>query len=187
VIIPRLKQVMGVADVQNFGGITTQYQIEIDPEKLEKYDISLSDVTESINKNNASAGGSMIDRGDLAYIIRGVGLIKDLEDLGKIVVKSVDGIPVYLSDLGTLKYGNYERKGIFGFSDRMRDYNDCVEGIVQLLRYENPSRVLEEVHKAIDELNNKVLPEGVHIQSLFKFLCKLAAAGIKIYCIYHQK
>jgi len=101
---------MGVADVQNFGGITTQYQIEIDPRKLEKYDIRLNVVVESINKNNANAGGSMLDRGDLTYVIRGVGLIKDLDDLGKIVVKSADGIPIYLSDLGTLKYGNFERK-----------------------------------------------------------------------------
>ena len=163
VIIPRLKQVMGVADVQNFGGITTQYQIEIDPRNLEKFNIPLNVVVESINKNNANAGGSMLDRGDLTYIIRGVGLIKDLDDLGKIVVKTSDGIPVYLSDLGTLKYGNFERKGVFGYSDRERDYSESVQGIVQLLRYENPSKVLEEVHAAIDELNNKILPEDVKI------------------------
>ncbi len=163
VIIPRLKQVMGVADVQNFGGITTQYQIEIDPNQLEKYDIPLNIVVESINKNNANAGGSMLDRGDLTYIIRGVGLISDLDDLGKIVVKSADGIPVYLSDLGTLKYGNFERKGVFGYTDRERDYTESVQGIVQLLRYENPSNVLEEVHRAIDELNHKILPAGVSI------------------------
>lgn len=163
VIIPRLKQVTGVADVQNFGGITTQYQIEIDPKKLEKYDISLSVIVESIGKNNANAGGSMIDRGDLTYVIRGVGLIKDLDDLGKIVVKTTDGIPVYLSDLGVLKYGNFERKGVFGYTDRERDYSESVQGIVQLLRYENPSKVLEQVHEAIDELNTKILPEDVNI------------------------
>ena len=165
VIIPRLKQVTGVADVQNFGGITTQYQIEIDPGKLEKFNIPLSSVVESINKNNANAGGSMIDRGDLTYIIRGVGLIKDLDDLGKIVVKSADGVPVYLNDLGSLKYGNFERKGVFGYSDREREYSESIQGIVQLLRYENPSEVLVEVHKAIDELNEEILPEdvGIHI------------------------
>ncbi|HAM08724.1 MAG: hypothetical protein A2X05_07190 [Bacteroidetes bacterium GWE2_41_25] len=163
VIIPRLKQITGVADVQNFGGITTQYQIEIDPKKLEKYDIPLSVVIGSIERNNANAGGSMVDRGDLTYIIRGVGLIKDLDDLGKIVVKTSDGMPVYLGDLGTLKYGNFERKGIFGFTDREREYSESVQGIVQLLRYENPSQVLEKVHKAIDELNEKILPEDVKI------------------------
>lgn len=163
VIIPKIKQVMGVADVQNFGGITTQYQIEIDPQKLEKYNLTLGEVVESINKNNSNAGGSMLDRGELTYIIRGVGLIRDLDDLGKIVVKSTDGIPVYLNDLGTLKYGNFERKGIFGYSDRQREYQESVEGVVQLLRYENPSEVLAEVHNAIDELNEKILPEDVSI------------------------
>ena len=154
---------MGVADVQNFGGITTQYQIEIDPNRLEKYDIPLSAVVENINKNNANAGGSMIDRGDLTYIIRGVGLIKYLDDLGKIVVKTTESIPIYLSDLGTLKYGNFERKGVFGYTDRERDYSESVQGIIQLLRYENPSKVLEDVHKAIDELNENILPDDVNI------------------------
>jgi heavy metal efflux system protein len=163
IIIPRLKQVTGVADVQNFGGITTQYQIEIDPAKLEKYNITLHDVVERINENNANAGGSMIGRGDLTYIIRGVGLVKDLSDLGKIVVKTVDGIPIFINDLGTLKYGTLERKGVFGYTDRERNYSEGVEGVVQLLRYENPSRVLNEVHKAIDELNRETLPKEVNI------------------------
>lgn len=87
VIIPRIKQVSGIADVTNFGGITTQFQIELDPHKLEQYGLSLSEVTETISKNNVSAGGSMLPRGDLSYVIRGIGLVKDLNDLGKIVVK----------------------------------------------------------------------------------------------------
>ena len=82
VIIPRLKQITGVADVSNFGGITTQFQIEIDPMKLDQYHLSLSDITEKIEKNNANAGGSMLNRGSLSYVIRGLGLIKDLNDLG---------------------------------------------------------------------------------------------------------
>jgi heavy metal efflux system protein len=163
VIIPRIKQVMGVADVSNFGGITTQFQIEIDPQKLEKYDLALNSVIESVEKNNTNAGGSMLSRGDLSYVIRGIGLIKDLNDLGKIVVKTANGLPIYLNDLGTIKYGNLERKGIMGFTDRSREYSDGVEGIVQLLRYENPSAVLENVHTAIDELNEKILPKDVHI------------------------
>lgn len=163
VVIPRLKQVMGVADVSNFGGITTQFQIEIDPKKLDQYDITLADVVDRIDKNNANAGGSMINRGDLSYVVRGIGLVKDLEDLGRVVVKTVNGQPIYLGDLGTLKYGNLERKGVMGFTDRERDHSDGVEGIVQLLRYQNPSRVLEDVHKAVDELNSKVLPKGVSI------------------------
>ena len=163
VIIPRIKQVSGIADVTNFGGITTQFQIELDPHKLEQYGLSLSEVTETISKNNVSAGGSMLPRGNLAYVIRGIGLVKDLNDLGKIVVKTENGVPVFLNDVGTLKYGNLERKGILGYTDRKRNYPESVEGIVLLLRGQNPSQVLEGVHEAIEELNNETLPPGVKI------------------------
>lgn len=163
VIIPRLKQVTGVADVSNFGGITTQFQIEIDPVKLEQYNLTLSDVSEKIEKNNTNAGGSMLYRGDLSYVIRGIGLVKDLNDLGKIVVKTKNGVPLFVKDLGELKYGNLERKGVLGFTDRNRNYSEGVEGIVQMLRYQNPSKVLDGVHKAVEELNNEILPEGVKI------------------------
>ena len=162
-VIPRLKQVTGVADVSNYGGITTQYQIEIDPRKMEQYGISLADISEKVEKTNINAGGSIVSRGDLGYVIRGIGLIKGLEDLGNIVVKTVDGVPVYLNDIGKLKYGNLERKGVLGFTDEQRDYSDGVEGIVQMLRGQNPSEVLKDVHKAVDELNGDVLPEGVSI------------------------
>ena len=160
VVIPRLKQVTGVADVSNFGGITTQYQIEVNPHKMEQYNVTLGDITEKIEKNNVNAGGSMLNRGDLSYVIRGIGLVKDLKDLGRIVIKTENGVPVYLDDLGTLKYGSLERKGVLGFYDGVRDYSDGVEGIVQMLRGENPSQVLEGVHQAVDELNNETLPKG---------------------------
>ena len=93
--------------------------------------------------------------------------MRDLEDLGNIVVKSVDGGPVYLKDLGGLKYGNPERKGILGYVDDKIDYEDGVQGMVQLLRYENPSRVLEIINQTVDELNNNILPEGVKIHTFY--------------------
>jgi heavy metal efflux system protein len=163
VIIPRLKQVTGVADVSNFGGITTQFQIELNPKKLEQYNLSLSDITEKIEKNNSNAGGSMFNRGDLSFVIRGIGLVRDLDDLGKVVVKTVNGVPVYLDDLGELKYGTLERKGVLGFTDKKRNYSESVEGIVQLLRGQNPSKVLTGIHEAVAELNSETLPEGVVI------------------------
>lgn len=165
VIIPRIKQVSGIADVTNFGGITTQFQIELDPNKLEQYGLSLSEIIETISKNNASAGGSMLPRGDLAYVVRGIGLIKNLDDLGKTVVKTEKGVPVFLNDIGTLKYGNLERKGILGFTDRNRNYNESVGGIVLLLKGQNPSQVLVGVHEAVDELNKNILPAGVKIHT----------------------
>ncbi|MBO7576772.1 MAG: efflux RND transporter permease subunit [Bacteroidales bacterium] len=162
-IIPHLRQISGVADVSNYGGITTQYQIEISPERLMEYGISLSDITEKIEQNNLNAGGSVLSEGSLSYVIRGIGLIDDLEGLGNIVVKTVGGSPVYLKQLGELKYGNLERKGVLGFSDDERDYDDAVEGIVQMLRGENPSEVLKSIHESIDELNNEILPPGVEV------------------------
>ena len=153
VIIPRIKEVSGVADVSNFGGITTQFQVELDPHKLEQYNLALSEVVEAIEKNNSNVGGSILKRGDLGYVVRGIGLISDLDDLGKIVVSSENGVPIFLNDLGKLKYGNLERKGILGYSDRTREYPESIEGIVLLLKHENPSVVLEGIQEAVDELN----------------------------------
>lgn len=165
VIIPRLRQVTGVADVSNYGGITTQFQIEIDPQKMEQYRVSLSDIAEKVELNNLSAGGSMLSHGDLSYVIRGIGLIKGLGDLGRIVVKTENGVPIYLSDVGSVKYGSLERKGVLGFTDDEHEESDGVEGIVQMLRHQNPSEVLSEVKVAVEELNNEILPAGVHIHT----------------------
>ncbi|MDR2042520.1 MAG: CusA/CzcA family heavy metal efflux RND transporter [Tannerella sp.] len=167
VIIPRLRQIHGIADVSNFGGITTQFQIEINPNKLVEYHLSLGEITESIERNNSNAGGSTLIRGDLSYVVRGVGLVRDLQDLGHIVVKTVGGAPVYLKDLGELKYGNLERKGIMGYVDKEMDYEDGVQGMVQLLRYENPSRVLKEINQAVEELNNHILPGDIRIHTFY--------------------
>ncbi len=167
IIIPKLKQVPGVADVTNFGGITTQYQVELDPRKMEQFHISLAEVIETIEKNNANAGGSIVDRGDQSYVVRGIGLVKDLDDIGRIVVKSVKGVSIYLNDIGTLKYGNLERSGALGYSDKRGvNYSDNIQGIVLLLKGENPSDVLEGVNREVDELNKSGLPEGVRIHTV---------------------
>ena len=163
-IIPRIKQVPGIADVTNFGGITTQYQVALDPRKLEQYNLSLAEVQTAINNNNANAGGSVLTRGDLGYVVRGIGLVKTLDGLGNIVVKSVGGVPVFLKDVGSLKYGNLERKGILGYTDRKVNHSEGVEGIVLLLKGQNPSVVLEGIHAAVNDLNNNILPEGVTIR-----------------------
>lgn len=165
VIIPRIKQVPGVADVTNFGGITTQFQVELDPRKLEQYNLALGDIIETIEKNNVNAGGSVLPRGDLGYVIRGIGLVKNLEDLGKIVVKTEKGVPILLNDIGKLKYGNIERKGVLGYSDKARNYSESIEGIVLLLKGQNPSDVLAGINDAVDELNLETLPEGVSIHT----------------------
>ena len=181
-IIPALQQIQGVAAVSNYGGLTTQYQLELDPQKLLAYDLTLSDVEDALNNNNSNAGGSMINVGDVSYVVRGVGLVQNLEDLGDIVVKNDDGIPVFLRDLGEPKYGNLERKGILGYVDDEVTIEDGVEGIVQMLRYQNPSRVLEKVHSVIDELNRDGLPEGVEIKT---FMDRTNLVGTTLSTVEH--
>ena len=150
-MIPTLKQVPGVADIQNFGGLTTQFQLELDPQQLMRFNLSLKNVTDAINANSSNAGGSVLNRGELGYIIRGIGMVQTLEDMGNIVVTQRNGTPIFVRDLGKLKLSNQERHGILGKDEK----NDTVEGTVLLLRGENPSRVLEGVHAKVAELNEQ--------------------------------
>ena len=159
VVIPHLKQVSGVIDVSSFGGETTQFQVFLDPAKLTKYNLSLKQVTDAIQANNANAGGSWIVHGQQALVVRGLGFVRSLEDLNLIVITQKGGTPVLLRDLGEVQMGALERKGILGKDDN----DDMVSGIVLLLRGENPSVVLEGIHKKIDELNRKILPSDVKI------------------------
>jgi len=158
-VIPRLKQVPGVADVTNFGGETTQFQLIVDPAKLAQYNVSLKQVTDAIQANNANAGGSIVVRGEQGYVVRGVGLIRSLQDLGNIVILQKNGTPVFLKNLGSLQLGALERRGVLG-----KDKNpDTVSGIVLLLRGMNPSIVLEGIHKQVDALNHGILPPDVRL------------------------
>jgi cobalt-zinc-cadmium resistance protein CzcA len=158
-VIPRLKQVGGIVDVANFGGLTTQFLVELDPLRLAKYGLSLAQVTQAISANNASAGGSIMVRGEQGLVVRGMGLLRNLDDLGNIVVTQKNGVPVLVRDVGQVVLGNQERHGVLGM-DRNAD---TVEGITLLLKGENPSRVLEGVHAAVQDLNAHVLPKDVKI------------------------
>jgi cobalt-zinc-cadmium resistance protein CzcA len=159
IIVPALKQVPGVADVGNFGGITTQFQLQLDPQQLMRFNLSLKNVTDAITANSSSSGGSVVARGDLGYVVRGVGLVQTLEDMGDIVVTQRNGTPILVRDLGKLKLSNQERHGIL----RKNDKNDVIEGVVLLLKGENPSRVMVGVHAKVDELNDRLKLEGVQI------------------------
>ena len=158
-VIPRLKQVAGVVDIANFGGVTTQFLIEFDPVKLMKFNLSLAQVTQAVSANNANAGGSVMNRGEQGLVVRGVGLIRNLDDLGNIVVTQKKGVPVLVRDLGTLSLGNQDRHGILG-----KDTNpDTIEGITLLLKNENPSKVMIGVHAAVQDLNDHILPKDVKV------------------------
>lgn len=158
-VIPRLKQVSGVVDVSNFGGITTQFLLEFDPAKLSKYNLTLAQITQAISANNANAGGSIMNRGEQGLVVRGVGLIRNLDDLGNIVVAQKSGVPVLVRDLGNVVLGNQERHGILG-KDKQAD---TIEGITLLLKNQNASRVMQGVHDAVQDLNDHILPKDVKI------------------------
>src|SRR5246500_2442557 len=99
-VIPALKSVPGVVDDTNFGGFTTEYQLDLDPRQLVHYGLGITDVINAINSNNTNAGGGRVSRGDQSYVIRGVGLLHTLEEIGSIVVTQVSGTPVLVRDLG---------------------------------------------------------------------------------------
>src|SRR5215470_6776844 len=159
IVIPALKQVPGVADVSNFGGITTQFQLELDPQQLARFNLSLANVESAINANSSNAGGSVVARGDLGFVIRAIGMVQTLEDMGAIVVTQRNGTPIFLRDLGRLKLANLERHGIVGKNQQ----NDVIEGTVLLLKDANPSRVLEGVHAKVAELNERLAADDVQI------------------------
>jgi len=159
IVMPAFRQVPGVADVNNFGGFTKEFQIELDPRQLERYSLALDDVVSAINNGSQNAGGGRIARGEQSYVVRGIGQAHSLDDLGAIAVKTAGGVAVRLSDLGQLRIGHQEREGILG-----KDANpDTIEGIVLMLKGENPSKVLERVHLQVDVLQKRLAPMGVKI------------------------
>jgi heavy metal efflux system protein len=158
-VIPALKSVPGVVDDINFGGLTTEYQLDLDSKQLEHYGLGIADVMTAINNNNTNAGGGRVSRGDQSYVIRGVGLIRTLDQIGSIVVTQVNGTPVLVRDLGRTTLSHQEREGIVG-----KDSNpDTIEGIVLMLKYQNPSETLRGVHAKVKELNRALAEDGVKI------------------------
>jgi cobalt-zinc-cadmium resistance protein CzcA len=163
VVIPRLLRCPGVADVSNFGGYAKQYTITFLPAQLERFDLALGDVIDAIKANNASAGGSVVSRGSMSFVIRGKGSLQDEAEIGAVFIKSVAGTPVYLRDVATVGLDYPTPSGIFS-----KDWTDeSVEGIVLLRRGENPSEALEKVKAAVVELNAVALPEGVQIRPFY--------------------
>src|SRR5271154_6527100 len=158
-VIPALKSVPGVVDDTNFGGFTTEYQLDLDPKQLEHYGLGITGVINAINNNNTNAGGGRVSRGDQSYVIRGVGLIHNLEEIGSIVVTQVGGTPVLVRDLGRTTLSHQEREGILG-----KDLNpDTIEGILLMLKYQNPSQTLRGVHAKVEQLNRALASDDVKI------------------------
>src|SRR5471032_120334 len=163
VIEPRLLQVPGVTDITPFGGVIKQYQIDVDPLALTRFNLSIRDIAQAVDSNNQNAGGALIDNQQQGLVVRGVGLIQSAKDIEAVVVTAVNGVPVLVRDVGTVRIGSAPRTGIFAIGDK----TDQVEGIVLMRRGENPSEVLSGIHDAVQELNASGLPAGVRMVPIY--------------------
>ena len=165
VVVPRLLQVPGVADVAAFGGLIRQYEIQVDPKALDKYRLSMRQVADAVKNNNRNAGGALLRSGQQALPIRGSGLIRSGSDIENIVLDAPKGVPIFVRDIGRVQVGALPQTGVFATDDQPLG-SGAVEGIVLMRRGENPSEVLPRVRAAVDELNAARLPQGVRLVAI---------------------
>jgi cobalt-zinc-cadmium resistance protein CzcA len=160
IITPQLKSIAGVNEINSFGGYFKQYQVIVSPQKLIKYDITVGDVYSAIENNNQNVGGNILERFSEQYIVRGVGLLRNVNDIENIVLKSQEGTPAFIRDVAQVKIGEAVRMGA-----AMKDgKEEAVGGIVMMLRGENSREVVRRVEERVKEINdNHILPDGVKI------------------------
>jgi len=155
--------IAGVGDVVSFGGEVKTFEIKVNPQKLSSYDISPLDVYNAVAKSNINVGGDVIVDNSQAYVVRGIGLLNNIEEIGNIIVDNINGTPILVKDVAEVNNSNLPRLGQVG-----RDLqNDVVEGIIVMRKGENPSEVIKKVQAKINYLNEKVLPEDVKINTFY--------------------
>ena len=157
-----LQTVPGVAEVASFGGFEKQYQLVVDPVKLQYYNISLMEVMNKVKANNNDVGGRKFEMADMAYIIRGLGYIKNKEDVENIALNNYKGIPVRVKDIGSVQMGGDLRLGIFDADGK----GEVVGGIVVMRYNENADKVIAAVKEKMKEVQ-KGLPEGVTFKTSY--------------------
>jgi len=157
-----LQTVPGVAEVASFGGFEKQYQLVIDPVKLQYYNVSLMEVMNKVKANNNDVGGRKFEMSDMAYIVRGLGYVKNKEDLENIAVTNYNGIPVRVKDIGTVQMGGDLRLGIFDNNGE----GEVVGGIVVMRYGENAEKVIQGIKAKMKDVE-KGLPEGVKFKTVY--------------------
>ncbi|SHL24744.1 efflux RND transporter permease subunit [Myroides odoratimimus] len=162
VIERELLSVPGVADVVSFGGEEKIFEIQINPTELINYDLSPLDVYEAVEKSNINVGGDVIQRGDQAYVVRGVGLLDNVEDIENILIEVKGSTPILVKHVANVVVSAKPRLGQVAFQDD----DDVVQGIVVMLRGENPSAVIEGLKDKITDLNERILPKNVQIETV---------------------
>ena len=168
VISKYIRSVPDVVDDSAFGGLTREYQVRVDPEKLISYGLSLVQLEQQLTNSNANAGGSFIEQGSQQINVREVGLVTDIQDLEKTVIKTQSGAPIRIKDIGVVTQGPKIRLGQIGKAIHRNDGvvvddNDVVEGIVFLRKGADTAAMLENLHAMVGRLNEQILPKGVKI------------------------
>ncbi len=164
VVRPLLRSIPGIAEINSQGGYAKQYQVLVNPDKLRHFGLSVADVYQAVGRNNANAGGGVLPQYAEQYLIRGVGLVKDLDDLRAIVLKEKDGVPVYVRDVAEVQIGHAVRHGAI----IKNGTTEAVGGVVMMIAGGNAKDVVSRVKTRVDEINAKgMLPDGLKIVAYY--------------------
>lgn len=160
VVERELLSVPGVASISSFGGDEKIYEIKVNPSELYNYNLSPLEVFEAVEKSNINVGGDIIQKGSQAYVVRGLGLLESVEDIENILIEVKGNSPVKVKQVANVSVSSKPRLGQVGLDDE----DDVVQGIVIMLRGENPSEVIKNLKVKLEELNDRILPEDIRIE-----------------------
>jgi cobalt-zinc-cadmium resistance protein CzcA len=162
-IYKELKQTPGVADVSSFGGKVRQYQVIVSPESLQAKGVTVPELVTALTNANSNTGGGLLPSGEQQFVVRGVGLLRNIDDIKRVVISIHDGVPIRIGDVARVEIGNAPRLGMFQFNDNP----DSVEGIVYLRRGENATEVLARVRNTVENINKQILPPGIEVKPFY--------------------
>lgn len=160
VVRPLLRSIPGVAEINSTGGFVRQYQVLVDPDRLRYYNVTIQDVWQALARNNANAGGGVLPQGPEQFLVRGIGLVRDLDDIRNIVLKEVGNTPVYIRDVAEVALGEEVRFGAMVKGS----HTEAVGGVVMMIRAGNAKEVVSRIKERVEEINSKgMLPGGLKI------------------------
>ena len=163
----QFKSIPGVADVNSFGGEEKSFEISVNPEYLVKYGLTSLDVYNAVAKSNVNVGGDVIEKNGQAYVVRGIGLLNNIDDIKDVIVTKINGVPILVRNLADVIETGKPRLGQVSRDDKNGFKGDVIEGIVVMRKGENPSEVLEKVQEKVKELNATGLPKDVQIDTFY--------------------
>jgi cobalt-zinc-cadmium resistance protein CzcA len=163
VIDRQIRSVPGVADLNVFGGQDKVYEISVDPNRLASYDITPMEVYDAVSKSNLDVGGDVIEKNGQAYVVRGLGLLQSIKDIENIIVKYANGNPILVKHVAKVAESSLPRVGQAGLDAQ----DDVIEGIIVMRKGENPHEVLARIKDKVNELNTRILPSDVKMETFY--------------------